>query len=378
MKSSPAAIILLMLFSSPAIAQSVLRVHCTNDNEGAEIFINDELKGSCPTDLFLSSGEKTLRAVKPVGDDQERVFETNFMLPADSAKRIKVELAEPQLTAEAKRKRKEARLSRERKAAESAREKAEQGDTIAMRELARYYSEGKGVPENPDKAKELRRSARELDEQRSSAEVLEKARNGDIKAMTRIARRYESGMGVDQDRTKAEEWLERARQARAETAQRKAEQGDISAMKKLARYYARGLGIEKNSEKADEWASRAKKAMDDAREERKRARRIAKAEARDRKLQESIDNTDYLGTTRTMLNQSIEDMNSGGPLSTTGVLAFPSVIVYGPVFDAITAPTRITRVALWKSRMSSRAALFDNPDSMIARAHADQHSLEKK
>lgn len=361
MKSSTAALLLLMLFSSSAMAVSVIRVQCPSDAEGAKIFVNGEFKGHCPTDLFISSGEKTLRAVKPVDEERERVFETRFTLVPDASRRIRVELSQPQLTAEAKS-----------KIAGLAREKAEQGDTSAMRELAGYYREGRGVPKNPDAAKKWDHAAKALDEKREAEKILARAENGDKEAMAEIAERYESGVGVEQDRAKAEQWRERTRQAEAEATRQRAEGGDTDAMRTLATYYAEGRGLEKNPEKAQAWVSRADKADTKAREESEREQRIADKAARDARLQKKIDDTVYLETTRKLVadnfNRAVDPF---GFLAAITLSPLPTAS--GLVADAFSDPTKSTQVALWKRRMSSRAAIFDNPDSMIARAYSDQH-----
>lgn len=351
MKFFTAALILLMLFSSSAMAVSVLRVHCSGDDEGAKIFINGEFKGNCPADLFLPSGETTLRAVKPVDEKRERAFETSFILMSDGARRVMVELSQPQLTVEEKR-----------KAAVLARKKAEQGDTAAMRELAGYYRKGKGVPENPEKAGEWLNAARALDEKRAADKTLEQAQSGNIGAMFRIAKRYESGTGVEQDNAKAEEWLERAKQTEVEAARRKAEQGNYDAMRTLATYYAKGWGVEKSPAKAREWASRADRAQTEAMNERERARERAEAERRNAYLQYKIDNTQFFPMTQTTFDSVTENPS-------IGVFTLP----FSPVtaFEGTTAATNATRVARWKSQMTSRPAAFENPDSMIARASAN-------
>lgn len=322
MKSSPLAIPLLMLLSSSVFAESVLRIQCADNAEGAKVFINGELKGNCPTDLFLPPGDTALRVVKPVDDEQERIYKTEFSLADQSAKRVNVELSQPQLTAEAKQERERARQERERKAAERAMEEAEDGDTDAMRKLAGYYRDGKGIPEDSEKATEWLNTAKSLEAQRAAEKTRTKAADGDIEAMRQLAERYESGDGVEQSPEQAEEWISRAREAEAE-----------------------------------------------ARKARQQARQVAAEKARNEELQEYIDNTVYFETTNEFFDVVTND--PGGSPLLTGV---SPVLTGFTVVEAAKAPTQSTQVARWRNQMSHRPAAFDNPDSMIARVYARQQS----
>ena len=311
-----------MLFSSSALASSVLRVHCADDAIGAKVFVNGEFKDNCPADLFLPPGEKTVRVIKPVDDERERVYETALSLGKQSAKRVIVELSGPQLTAEARQKRKRAQQERERQAAELAMEKAEDGDTDAMRELAGYYREGKGIPEDPDKATKWLDTAESLEAERAAEKTRGKAEDGNIDAMRQLAERYQSGNGVGQSPDKAEQWISRAKEAEAE-----------------------------------------------ARQAQEQAERIAEEKARNEKLQEQIDNTVYFETTNEFF-----DLATDAPLAATLVLPLSPILTGFTVVEAAKAPTQSTRVARWRKQMTQRPAAFDNPDSMIARAHARQHA----
>ena len=80
----------LMMILTGLHADSALRIACDGPNEGATVYINGKYKGECPTDLFLSPGDKKLRVVKKVGNEYEKIFEKNFYLVDDSAKKIEV------------------------------------------------------------------------------------------------------------------------------------------------------------------------------------------------------------------------------------------------------------------------------------------------
>lgn len=366
MKSTPLAIALLMFLSSSALAESVLRIHCGDDAEGARVFIDGEPKGSCPADLFLPPGDTSLRVVKPVDDERERVYETELSLVDESARRVIVKLSHPRLTAEARQQRERARLAREKKAAKLAMEKAEDGDTDAMRELAGYYRNGKGVSEDTDKAEQWATRAETLDSKRLARKTLEQAEAGSVNAMQRMADLYESGDGVPQDDAKASEWRRRADLTLAENTLEKAENGNVSSMKAMATLYEEGKGVEKNTEKAQEWANRAETATAE-REQRKteRARRFA-AKKHNAKLQRKIDNSTYFFMTGDALDYSSQDPVKGPAMF---LLMSPFMTAIGGI-EGTSALTQSTKVAYWKSQMVSRPATFENPDSMIARAYS--------
>lgn len=362
MKPPIPALLVLLLFSSQVMAVSVLRVHCPIDAEGAEIFVNGEPKGYCPTDLFISPGEKTLRAVKPVDEDRERVFETHFILAEDGAKRVRVELSAPQLTAEAKRKRRKARLAREKKAAEQALEKAEDGAPDAMRELAGYYRDGQGVPENPEKAQAWETRASEIDAQRSASRTLDRAQGGSIPAMQRMADRYESGDGVPRDAEKAKEWRARADRAIADNTLEKAENGDVASMKAMARFYREGKGVEASADKADEWTARAEKIVAD-REKRKKERKEREA------ARERLDNIDFFANVKMTTDMSPPE----NPLEAGLLVSYsPLFTVTGVVGDLVSAPTKTVEMVQLKQKIATRASSFENPDSMIAQAYSNE------
>lgn len=373
MKSTRLATILLMLVSSSVFAESVLRVHCAGDAEGARVLVNGEFRGNCPADLFLPPGETTLRVVKAVDDDRERVYETAFSLADQSAKRVNVELSGAQLTAEASQKRERARQKREREAAQLAMEKADNGDTEAMRELAGYYRAGSGVPEDAEKAEGWATRADELDSQRIAERTLERAQSGNIQAMQRMADRYENGDGVPQDVDKARQWRQRADQAIAAKTREKADDGDVAAMRTMATFYGLGKGVEQNAQKAEEWETRAENVIAEREKRKKEREQLAAERERNRKLQTAIDNTDYFENVQSMMSGYFQSMEDDGPIAFTfGIPSSPLPSAAGLLSDASAAPTKSTDVAIWKNRMTSRPSEFANPDSMIANAYANQ------
>jgi hypothetical protein len=119
----------------------LIRVACDGDNARAEIFVNDKSKGDCPVDIQAQEGVQVLRAVKPVDQKTERVFEETFRLAAGTAKRIEVQLSKPVLTRAALAE--QARFREvERKDFEALLAKAKAGDMHAQFDLARIYDKG--------------------------------------------------------------------------------------------------------------------------------------------------------------------------------------------------------------------------------------------
>jgi hypothetical protein len=128
---------LSMLFSlGTAFSQeAMLRVRCEADSEGADIYINGQIKGQCPTDLSLPAGQIKLKVQKNLDKGRYRTFERDFLLSSGALKRFDVELGAIQLNAEGQR------LERERLEAErvAAQKKAER--EAAAREEARLQAE---------------------------------------------------------------------------------------------------------------------------------------------------------------------------------------------------------------------------------------------
>jgi hypothetical protein len=76
-----------------------LNINCTGDDVGAEVWVNDKLRGECPVELKVPDGKVILKLVKVVDTDHERLYKQTVTVFADSTKRIDVKL-ELQLTAE--------------------------------------------------------------------------------------------------------------------------------------------------------------------------------------------------------------------------------------------------------------------------------------
>jgi TPR repeat protein len=161
---------------------------------------------------------------------------------------------------------------------------AEQGHPFAQYELAKFYLDGVGVEKNFDKAIDYLQKAAEQgleDAQKAlvhiNAKIMEDrlprlreaAEQGDADAQFDLFCCYWNGIGVEQDRNEADEWLqkaidqghEEAKQTRmkinVEILKYAAEQGDADAQFRLALCYDRGVGVEQDTEESIKWSRKA-------------------------------------------------------------------------------------------------------------------------
>lgn len=97
-----AAAILSLLSAAAAQAQAAdsgaLHITCDDVSVGAVVSINGQAKGECPFDIIVPAGTIALRAVKPVGELRESVFEQSYLIGAGIRKPIEIILSAPQLT----------------------------------------------------------------------------------------------------------------------------------------------------------------------------------------------------------------------------------------------------------------------------------------
>ncbi|MDX1590164.1 MAG: tetratricopeptide repeat protein, partial [Oleiphilaceae bacterium] len=240
------SVIAVSLLSANAFAESMIRIGCVGEAEGAKVFINGEFADNCPANLFIEPGRKRIRVVQSLGEDYERVFETELVLRADSPKRVNVELSQPRLTAEAKRARADRTLS-----------EARDGNIEAMRRMASFYREGSGVEKNIAKAEGWDNKARSAELASEADAVRQRAERGSVDAMRELAGLYEEGRGVDRDTEKAARWRRKAEESEADLTLIRAKSGEVEAMKAMSERYAEGKGVEKDQSKSEEWASRA-------------------------------------------------------------------------------------------------------------------------
>lgn len=229
-----------------AANETYLRVSCEGADAGAEITVNGVFKGECPIDLQVRPGTISIRAVKRTDATHEQVFAQEFKMGEGTAKRIEIVLSKPTLTASAI-------------AAETARQAA-----AAAAQAAREQ-----------------KAADELRKLESAAEARDPA------SMTKLAQRYEYGMGVPLDRELALAWYRRAANAghlaakgavgafasngwiggkpdpalAREICEPGAAAGDPRCMLIMSRLYLMGAGgLPKDAVLSDEWLERASSA----------------------------------------------------------------------------------------------------------------------
>lgn len=354
-------IAMLLLVSSQSQAYSVLRIYCEEHSAGADIYINNSHKGQCqaesPLDIFVEAKDIIVRAVQQVDQDHERVFEESFPLVEGAAKRVRVTLSSPRLTDEAAQRKKLEQLSKEKAAFEQALAKAEQGDINAMKELAGYFSEGKGTARNNAQASYWIKQSEDTQEAQNAQNALARAQAGDIAAMRDLANRYQLGKGVEVNANQAEAWRIKADTVTAANAREQAEKGSISAMLELAEYYKSGTGVEKSAEKSRQWEERA-----DVERQRVEAQR---------KLEEHHWFTRNLRYVHNDPALSIKGIRSFEPSTATTFLPlYATWYLAAAASDVLTAPLDTTAVLQLKRKAASRSSAFMEPNAMVTKAYA--------
>ena len=137
--------------SGAATGTAVLRVACDGSAVGAEVTVNGSFKGECPLDMPVPAGTVKLRVLQKMGVERERVFEREFRLAADTAKRVDVELGEPQRTAEGRRLENEALARAKAEAERQAAQRLRATDVVASALLSEQRARHPGLlPECPD------------------------------------------------------------------------------------------------------------------------------------------------------------------------------------------------------------------------------------
>lgn len=109
----------VLVASEAVAADAYLRLRCDGPSEGAEVRINNQLKGQCPIDLAVPEGKIQLSVRKELGRGQFHLYEKELFLSANAMKRENVIFGEIQFTAEGRK------LEDERLAAEASRVAAE-------------------------------------------------------------------------------------------------------------------------------------------------------------------------------------------------------------------------------------------------------------
>lgn len=198
-------LLLVLIASFPAYADSIVRVQCEEEDTGTEIYIDGKFVGECPVDAPVKAGTAQLRARKTVQEDYEKIFEKKLRVIDGVAQRVEIVLSAPQMTSEA-------RLKKETAEANALLGAAEAGDIDAMKGLAQRYDGGIGVKKDPSIAASWRHKA----ETTTAAEQLRAAEAGDIEAMKNMAYLYDAGIGVKRDPSQAQAWREKTDVAKRE------------------------------------------------------------------------------------------------------------------------------------------------------------------
>ncbi len=197
---------LMLLSSSFAQAESLLRLACDDEDAGAVATLNGRAVGTCPADIFIPEGSYQVRVVKTLSADREQVFETQITLIEGQPKSVSVVLSEPRLTAEA------IQLQLHNDAMRTL-ALANSGDIYAMTDMSQLYLYGKGVEQSSANAAFWAQKA----EDQAAAQYKQKfelalrnAQAGDIASMTVVAELYRQGVGVDEDSVQAAYWRQKA------------------------------------------------------------------------------------------------------------------------------------------------------------------------
>lgn len=180
------------LFALPSIvlaSNSLIRVDCQEDTNGAAVYLDDTYQFQCEDfaklPILTTAGEHTLKVVRPQGEEYEQVFTKTVELKAGVPQRIRVSLPEKTLTDYGK-KREAMRKEEARIAAEEAKKKRQEEARLAADRAAKKAAR--------DKLKQ----------------ILADARAGNVEAMRQAAERYRTGNGVPQDEQKAAKWERQA------------------------------------------------------------------------------------------------------------------------------------------------------------------------
>lgn len=152
----------LWLYADAQAATSLLRVACEGGDAGADVTVNGVFKGECPLDVQVNPGTISLRVVKKVDAERERVFQQEFRMGDGVVKKVEAVLSAPQWNAAGLRRERE-REAAQLVAAAAARRAdqellrrqtraAEAGDAGAMLDLAERHAAGNGVPRDEELA----------------------------------------------------------------------------------------------------------------------------------------------------------------------------------------------------------------------------------
>ena len=78
-----------------APATSTFQVTCASDAVGAEILLNNQLKGECPLEIKVPAGTFKIVARKKISEESERIFNQEFRIGDGVVKQVSVQLGAP-------------------------------------------------------------------------------------------------------------------------------------------------------------------------------------------------------------------------------------------------------------------------------------------
>ena len=301
---------------------TILRITCQPQDQGAKIYVNGSYKGDCSADssldVFTRAGRTTVKAVKMPDANHEQIFEEQLTLVAGVPKRFSIVLPEPQLT----------------------------------------------------------QAARQAMEKEKFRAALQKAKNGDTDAMETVAGYYASGYGVASNSTEAWSWRQKREETLAAQDLKAAKAGNFEAMAKMADRYQNGKGVERNSKKAKKWSETRVKMMDEAHKRKVARKRKKVAERRKKEMEEELKTHETF-----YLVKNVNPFLNPRPDPMKNLIAMTSFPIASPlltIMDITTLPTALIKQSNIKKKYEAHAGAWAKPNSMLAKAYRQQSADTKQ
>ena len=369
-------IALILSFSSQASIEGsgkvLLEVVCEEKDKNAKIYINGNFSAFCPTSLEVEQGDVNLIVVNPVDDAHEQVFVKSFYL-YKARKHVKVTFPAPQLTAKYYNQQLQMQLNNTDDGETVSTVNSEQIEAI---DNERFYPSGEETSDadsNANKiahwqiqAKNKEKNALEVEaEKRKYAELnIERARTGDLAAMTILTELYTDGVGVDKNPELVAYWHEKLDVETAKKTLVAAKKGDLLAMEKMSELYRQGKGIEQNDDEAELWA------------------KYAIAEKKAIVAQKKIDEIEYFQMTKGSVELAVDaNDNMVSSNGSEGLLmsstSAPITTSVGVMMDITSAPTKATQLNKLQDEISTRPSTHAKPSSMMSKAAKNKEENEK-
>jgi hypothetical protein len=187
--------------------ESLLAVYCLNETDTATIVIDGKTFGECSeTDarqiFSLSVGQHSIEVTRPISDQYERKFSKDVTLAPGVPTQLKVNMPEPTLTALG--------IQQQQLAFQQTLQAANQGDLDAMEKVADAYQNGTGTTADTNQAEHWKNRASAIrtkqQNEKAFTGVLQKANTGDTDAMRTLINYYSSGYGTEVNSAEADQW----------------------------------------------------------------------------------------------------------------------------------------------------------------------------